>query len=432
MAKLKYALVGTGGRAQMFIDSIARDYSDRAELVAFCDCNQTRMAYANKQLVAKYGLAPLPLYKAEQFDAMITERQPDIVIVATIDNTHHTYIIRAMELGCDVICEKPMTVDEQKCQAVFEAISRTGRDLRVTFNLRYTPYASKVKELILAGTIGEVFSVHFEWMLNIHHGADYFRRWHREKDKSGGLLVHKSTHHFDLVNFWLGSEPETVYAQGGLRFYGRENAERRGVNARYDRAYGSVEARNDPFAIHLEDDEHLREMYLHAEHEDGYYRDQSVFGEGITIEDTLAVLVRYRNQALLTYSLNAYLPYEGFRAVLNGSKGRIEINLVEATQPIHSAPSEHDSHTLDKTIKVFPMFNEPYVVAIEEGVGGHGGGDRAMLRDIFAEKGEDRLGRSASHVDGAMSVLIGIAGNHSIASGLPERIDELVNAQLNF
>ena len=66
-------------------------------------------------------------------------------------------------------------------------------------------------------------------MLDTSHGADYFRRWHREKDKSGGLLVHKSTHHFDLVNWWLASSPKTVFAMGGLRFYGRENAEGRGV-----------------------------------------------------------------------------------------------------------------------------------------------------------------------------------------------------------
>ena len=69
------------------------------------------------------------------------------------------------------------------------------------------------------GTIGDVFSVHFEWLLNTKHGADYFRRWHRDKRNSGGLLVHKSTHHFDLVNFWLGTQPKTVFAMGDLRFY---------------------------------------------------------------------------------------------------------------------------------------------------------------------------------------------------------------------
>ena len=50
--------------------------------------------------------------------------------------------------------------------------------------------------------------MHFEWALDTVHGADYFRRWHREKKNSGGLLVHKSSHHFDLVNWWLGDVPD--------------------------------------------------------------------------------------------------------------------------------------------------------------------------------------------------------------------------------
>lgn len=72
----------------------------------------------------------------------------------------------------------------------------------MTFNYRYAPHNTKVAEIIRSGAIGQVTSVHFEWMLNTQHGADYFRRWHRDRRNSGGLLVHKSTHHFDLVNFW--------------------------------------------------------------------------------------------------------------------------------------------------------------------------------------------------------------------------------------
>ncbi|MDQ0253179.1 putative dehydrogenase [Evansella vedderi] len=145
---------------------------------------------------------------------ILTEK-PDYVIVTTVDRTHHTYIIKALELGCNVITEKPMTVDTEKCQEIIDVVNRTGKEVRVTFNYRYAPHNTKVRELIREGVIGEVFSVNFEWALDTQHGADYFRRWHRDKRNSGGLLVHKSTHHFDLVNFWLGTEPEKVYANGG-------------------------------------------------------------------------------------------------------------------------------------------------------------------------------------------------------------------------
>ncbi|WP_409344489.1 Gfo/Idh/MocA family protein [Paenibacillus sp. MBLB4367] len=426
MAKKRYALVGTGGRSHMFINAIARNYKETSELVAFCDVNQTRMDYANRLLEREHGLDPIPTYKEDRFDEMIRTEKPDVVIVTTVDRTHHTYIIRAMELGCDAISEKPMTVDEEKCQAILDTTRRTGRSLRVTFNYRYAPHNTKIRELIMDGAIGDVFSVHFEWLLNTRHGADYFRRWHRDKANSGGLLVHKSTHHFDLVNFWLGSQPKSVFAMGGLNFYGRENAEKRGVTQFYERAHGSEAAKDDHFAIHLEKNDKLKELYLDAEHEDGYIRDQSVFGEGITIEDTLGVMVRYRSNAILTYSLNAYLPWEGYRVVFNGSKGRMEVNIVEASHIIAAGRSEDDGKVKDKSITVYPMFEAPYEVDIPEGVGGHGGGDRVMLNDIFGVPGEDRFHRAASHVDGAMSILTGVAGNISIRTGQPVNVDELV------
>ncbi|MCA9977330.1 MAG: Gfo/Idh/MocA family oxidoreductase, partial [Anaerolineales bacterium] len=118
----RYALVGTGARAGMFVDAITTTYKDVAELVAFCDQSQTRMNWNNGRLQTERGLNPLPTYFAEQFDQMIAETKPDTVIVTTIDATHHIYITRAMELGCDVISEKPMTTDLPKLQAIFDTI----------------------------------------------------------------------------------------------------------------------------------------------------------------------------------------------------------------------------------------------------------------------------------------------------------------------
>ncbi|MFD1953576.1 Gfo/Idh/MocA family protein [Paenibacillus thailandensis] len=425
-AKKKYALVGTGGRAEFFYSAIATDYKETSELVAFCDINQIRMDYANRRLTEKYDYHAVNTYKADRFDDMIKTEKPDVVIVTSVDRTHHTYIIRAMELGCDVITEKPMTVDEKKCQEILDAVERTGRNVRVTFNYRYAPHHTKARELIADGTIGKVTSVHFEWLLNTKHGADYFRRWHRDKRNSGGLLVHKSTHHFDLVNFWIGSQPESVFAYGDLLFYGRENAEARGVTKFYDRATGHPNAEGDPFALPLDRNEHLKAMYLDAEPEDGYRRDQSVFGDGISIEDTMGVLVRYKNNAIMTYSLNAYLPWEGYRIAFNGTKGRIEMSIVEQSYVNSGGKKSEEGALKAKTIKVFPMFAEPYEVDVEEGAGGHGGGDPVLLNDLFGTPVEDKFKRAANHIDGARSILTGIAANRSIQTGQQIKIDELV------
>ena len=425
--KKRYAIVGIGGRARMYYQAIATQFAETAELVGFCDLNQTRMAYANAMLAQDFDATVVPTYNIDQFDRMVRETKPDVVIVTSIDRTHHKYIIRSMELGCDVITEKPMTIDAEKCQAIFDAIQRTGRRLRVTFNYRYAPHNTKMKELMLNGVIGRVHSVHFEWLLDTYHGADYFRRWHRDKRNSGGLLVHKATHHFDLVNFWIQSRPQTVFAMGDLMFYGRENAENRGITRFYARAHGSEYAQDDPFALHLDRSPTLKALYLDAEKEDGYHRDQSVFGDGISIEDVMGVMVRYENKAILTYSLNAYMPWEGYRVSLNGDKGRIQLLVVDNAYINAGGESTAEGTTRIKRITVFPLFDEPYEVAIPEAVGGHGGGDRELLDDIFGPPQPDPCQRAASHVDGAMSILIGIAANQSMRTGQPVRVADLVH-----
>lgn len=423
--KKRYALVGTGGRSSFFYTAIATDYQATSCIVALCDTNQTRMDYANSKLTA-LGHRVVPTFLAASFDHMIASTKPDEVIVTTIDRTHHTYIVRALELGCNVVTEKPMTIDAPRCLDIFSAVDRTQRNVRVTFNYRYAPHNTKVFELLRAGAIGQVTSVHFEWMLNTSHGADYFRRWHRDKRNSGGLLVHKSTHHFDLVNFWLQTRPLSVYAQGDLKFYGKENAEKRGVTAFYNRARGSEVAKGDPFALHLETIPTLKALYLDAEDEDGYYRDQSVFGDGISIEDTMNLLVRYRNGAVMTYSLTAYAPWEGFRVTFNGTGGRLEMEVVENSYVNSGGDQSLEGSIEKRSILLRPLFEPPREIEIETSKGAHGGGDSVLLQDLFGEPVTDEYMRAASHIDGAASILTGIAANKSIATGQVVLVDDIL------
>ena len=324
----RYAIVGAGSRAGMFVEATARTYAEHAELVGFCDLSQTRMDWYNRQLGAQ-GLAPLPTYHADDFDRMIAETRPDTVIVTTIDAWHHHYIVRAMELGCDVISEKPMTTTLDRLHAINAAIARTGKSLRVTFNYRYAPAYSRFRELIRDGAVGRPLAVDFSWLLDTSHGADYFRRWHREKENSGGLLVHKATHHFDLVNWWIDSFPRQVFALGDLMFYGKANAAARGEHYAYARYTGVEAAADDPFALFLDKKEAFQGLYLDAEAETGYIRDRNVFGEPITAEDTLAVTARYDNGVMLSYCLIAYAPWEGLRVAVTGTRGRVEMDITE-------------------------------------------------------------------------------------------------------
>ncbi|MFG2374240.1 Gfo/Idh/MocA family protein [Streptomyces sp. NPDC048504] len=428
------AVVGLGARAQLFTQALSGPYADRVELVGFCDVNAHRMAVHSQWIGAD-----LPAYAAEDFEEMLRRERVDLVVVCSVDRTHDHYIVRALEAGCDVVTEKPMTTDAPRARRILDAQRRTGRDVRVAFNYRYNPVHAAVKETLASGAIGEIGSVHFEWLLDLRHGADYFRRWHRDKANSGGLMVHKASHHFDLVNWWLGTAPETVYAQGGLFFYGDEAGRRRGLAREYARAHGSPAAEGDPFAVRLADSPVLSALYLDAEAEDGYHRDQNVFGPGVTIEDDMAVLVRYASGATLTYHLTAYAPWEGYRIAFNGSAGRLELLVEESTWTRPQARTDGASAVMHGTavgddagrtqLLLRRFWEQPAEVKVATGEGGHGGGDVRMLEDLFGGPrtgGPDPLGRAAGATDGARSLVTALAANESFETGLPVQARDLL------
>ncbi|MBG0850571.1 Gfo/Idh/MocA family oxidoreductase [Streptomyces spinoverrucosus] len=422
------AVVGLGARARLYTQALTGPHADRAELVAFCDVNAHRMAVHNTW-IAPAG--PVPAYRAEDFDEMLRRERVDLVVVCTVDRTHDEYIVRALQAGCDVVTEKPMTTDADRARRILDARARTGRSVRVAFNYRYNPVHSAVRELLASGEIGEVGSVHFEWLLDLRHGADYFRRWHRDKANSGGLLVHKSTHHFDLVNWWLDARPDTVFAQGGLFFYGDEAGRRRGLARDYTRAHGSPAAEGDPFALRLADEPLLKSLYLDAEPEDGYHRDQNVFAPGVSIEDDMAVLVRYDSGATLTYHLTAYAPWEGYRIAFNGSEGRLELLVEETTwsrpgtqTALHGAATDEDAGRTELLLRRF--WERPREIKVPTGEGGHGGGDVRMLHDLFGPGASDPLGRAADATAGARSLVTGLAANESLGSGRAVRAGEVL------
>ncbi|MDI4649684.1 Gfo/Idh/MocA family protein [Cohnella hashimotonis] len=391
-----YVIAGAGSRSlYMFAKPMASEWSDLIKLAGVYDKNPVRAELLSK------ACGHIPVYRT--FQDMLAQTKPDVVLVATADHTHHTYIIEALRAGCDVISEKPMTIDEDKCRAILQAEKDSGRKVTVTFNLRFSPYFAQVKQLIADGAIGDVYHMQLEWFLDRRHGADYFRRWHSEMKNSGGLLVHKSTHHFDIANWWIDSAPAEVHAFGSRRVYGDRRANKG------DRCLTCDFKQSCEFYLDAEQDPFLKQYYLQAEQEDGYIRDRCVFDDRIDIYDNMSVNVRYKSGALLTYSLIAYSPYEGWRASINGSQGRLELANVYRNADM----SPGDSNWI-KLIR-----NDGTVENIEVRVSaeGHGGGDAKLRKALFEGNLADPLGQQAGSLAGAQSLLIGALANRSIAEG---------------
>jgi predicted dehydrogenase len=405
--KTRMAVVGTGIRAcGMFGRDLLPAYKDYVDLVGLCDMNPGRVAYAKS-----YIGTDCPTFT--DFSKMITQTNPDTLLVTTVDSTHDEFIIQALEAGVNVITEKPMTTDEVKCQNILDAEKRTGRKVIVTFNYRYSPHRAKIYEILRENIIGRINSVDFNWYLNTEHGPRYMRRWHGLRENSGTLLVHKSTHHFDLLNWWLDSDPEEVFAFGDLTFFGENNA------FRSKKCRGCPHKEKCELYWDITGNEHLIKLYVENEQYDGYIRDACVWREEIDIFDKMSVLIKYANGVQVNYSLTTYSPYEGYRLAFNGTKGRLEAWIHEK-QPW---PKENYDE-----LRLTLNFGNTDLIKIPHAKGGHGGGDIRMKDKLFKNPGmSDPLKQSAGTRDGAMSILVGVAARKSIDTGKTVRIGDLTD-----
>jgi len=425
--KIKAALVGTGIRGISFWGrTLVNNYSDILEFVGLCDINPGRLEFG-----ASFIGAGCPTFI--DFEQMIKTTSPDLVIVTTMDSTHHEFIIKALDMGCDVLTEKPLTTDEVKCQQILDAERRSNRKIIVGFNYRWGPYMTKIKEMLQQGSIGRVTSVDFHWYLNTYHGASYFRRWHGLRQYGGTLWIHKATHHFDLLNWWLDSDPEEVFAYGDLEHYG--------INGpfRGDKCRTCPHKTECKFFWDITRDRHAMNLYVNNEHYDGYIRDNCLFRPEINIYDKMSAQIKYRDNTIVNYSLTTYSPYEGWKIAFNGLDGRLEAWLdipwmksenISQSEMHKLEMSQEEDVTDTEPIIVHKLWNDYEKINVKFSKGGHGGGDVLLHNKIFRTPDEkDPFDRAAGVRDGAMSILIGTAARKSIESGEKVRIAELTDLE---
>lgn len=425
----KYAVCGLSNRAiSMFIKPMLTTFSEQAELVAVLDIDPARFeVFRHKQP----DHAHIPGYSPDQFDQMVAEMHPDVILVAGRDDTHARYIIRALEHGLDAVCEKPMATTGADCRAILEAEAASKGKVTVTFNYRYSPIHTRVKELILEGRLGRITSVDLNWYIDTYHGSSYFQRWNRKREFSGGLSIHKSSHHFDLVNWWTGQQPVEAFSYGALNYFGADGElNPRREDGRHCQTcdvkrdctyYSRWNSRSRDLKVK---DDHIGTVAVSGgvQPYTNYRPDMCIYDSEINIEDTYTATVKYNQGALLSYSVNFSLPYEGYRLAINGTKGRLE------TQEYH-APSRIPFPTPVQTIDYYPLFGSKETLHVVHRDGGHGGGDPVLLEDVFLGPDPARpYDILSGSTDGAYSIATGEAVWRSVKEHRPVRIDEVLGA----
>lgn len=427
IAKKRLAIVGTGHRGTGFWGKPIKDnFGDLVEFVGLCDINPGRVETA-KQFMG----VDCPTFT--DFEKMMRETKPDVVIVTTVDALHDKFIIRAMELGANVITEKPLTTDEMKCKNILATEKRTGKKVTVGFNYRHGSHMTKLKELLVAERIGKITSVDFHWYLNVYHGADYFRRWHGLKKHANSLYVHKASHHFDLLNWWLDSDPVEVMAYGSLENYGKNGQ----FSSRNCRSCSFKD--KCKFYLDITKDKWLNDLYVKNDHHDGYLRDGCVFRPEIDIYDKMSAQIIYANGVTVNYSLTTYSPYEGWRIAFNGMNGRLESwedipyqqqsEVDQAARHAKEMEQNKDEKPVGyEEIMIMDNFSKKHeIIEVPKFKGGHGGGDNLLHNRIFRNTSDNPNNIMAGTRDGAMACMIGFAARKSIEQKRPIKISELTD-----
>ena len=397
------------------------DLSAHGSLVGVLDVDAERL-----RRFAERVDGDLPVFGAAEFDRMVDETRPDAVLVASPDHTHAEYITKALTHGLDVISEKPLASTAAQARAILDAERESSGSVLVTHNVRYAARSRLLKRLLLDGVVGRVTSIELVWNVDTLHGSSYFTRWNRVRAASGGLTVHKSCHHIDLINWLVDDQPEQVFSYGALNFFGPESPHRpqgsTGDELQACAYFQEWQRRGEPVVTGFA---RPRPAAYDLPYDIQYPPEKSryIYDAEIDVEDTYSAVIRYRGGASMTYAITFSAPWEGFRLGINGTHGRIEANVTSS-----GVAGPHES---GDTIVVTPLFGERREIEVPRVEGSHDGADPLLQNDVFIGQSmeSEELGLIATSQQAAVAVATGEAMWRSVLDNRPYDVAELLGDQ---
>lgn len=395
----RVGIVGTSMRAGAFAKALASRFTENYTIVGLMDLDEGKA-----RGFCAFNHIEAPIYT--DFEAFLAECKPDLVLVATIDVFHESYIVKLLDRKIGVISEKPLCINAEQARSILAAHQRNPEVFAITsHNLRYAPYVKQIKEVLDSGAIGKVMRLSYSESLDRLHGTSYFRRWNSRRKNTNGLQLHKSCHHFDLLNYLMGTHAKYVSAEGMLKAYGQKVPHRfEGVRCHECAHKGECPDYSD---------------YNHTLFAGYYTPDMCIWSPEIDIEDNYSASIVFENGVLGTYALCAHANYSGERIVFEGETGRLEYESRVFREHINPKDVHDTMVTPIETLRVYHFGKagaEEIPVRHEET--SHGGADDALFADLFAPVPPSSL---PTLEDGIQAVLTGCAVVESIKTG--RRID---------
>jgi predicted dehydrogenase len=366
--------LGAGGRGNVY-GGFAAKYPNLLKIVGVAEPIPIR----NERYTAKHQIAD-----ANRFDTWerVFERPKfaDAIIITTPDNLHYAPCMKALEMGYDVLLEKPIAPTEKECRNILALAKKTGRIVAVCHVLRYAPYFVKMRNLIAEGAIGEVMSVqHLEPIEHMHMAHSYVRgNWHNSKQTTPIILA-KSCHDLDIIKWVINKPAKQIVAMGDLKWFRKENAPA-GSTARC--TDGCAVERTCPYsAIKSYHDKRQRVGVLDltddkSKHAEAIMEKLRTTNYGRCVyrmendqPDHYITNIRFGDNVTASFSMEAFTSYGGRRTRIMGSMGDMVGDMNELV------------------ITDFRTGKQNKMVPIAEDVegyknNGHGGGDWLLAHDF--------------------------------------------------
>ncbi|MEV5508137.1 Gfo/Idh/MocA family protein [Streptomyces orinoci] len=239
MLPVSLLVIGAGERGTGYANWVL-EHPDRATVVGVAEPRAVRRA----RLAEAHGIAPgNAVSHWKEFAAR--GRIADAVLICTLDREHLAPVEAFAALGYHILLEKPMAVEEESCQRVVAAVEKTGVMLAVGHVLRYTPYTQALKAMVDSGRLGDIISIqHLEPVGFWHQAHSFVRGNWRRADGATFMLMAKSCHDLDWLQYIVGQPPKRVSSFGGLSHFTPANRPAEAA----DRCPECPVARNCPYS----------------------------------------------------------------------------------------------------------------------------------------------------------------------------------------
>ena len=416
------ALMGGGLRGMIYTD-VMKENPKKFRVVAVAEPDEGR-----RRKLQKTHNIPDDMCFSSWEEILSKPKLSDIAMICTTDNMHYAPAMKAIELGYNIVLEKPVAPTAKECRDIALSAKEKNVKVLVCHVLRYTPFFKKIKTLVMSGAIGEVMSViHVEAVGNVHQSHSYVRgNWHCEADSTPMLLA-KCCHDIDILQWLIDKPCKRVQSFGELTYFTKENAPK-GAPVRCIDGGCPIES-TCPY--------NCRKLYYESK-DNVWFRpacasgiakapvptDEEimtalkttdyglcVFHANNDVVDHQVVNMEFEGGKTVSLTMNAF--NEGGRYIrIFGTKGELYANMSDSKITVYNFAD-------GKTRKV--RVNSLGRIAS----GGHGGGDSGMISEMYDYFSDSYNGFCAADIDiSVKNHLIGFAAEKARKSGTVESIDE--------